>query len=203
MQLFQRGNVYVCRLWIPADLREAIGRCEVLRSTRTGDLREARRRAALWQAHLSTFLHTVRARGRTMTRDQLDTLTRRYLSARFDEIESALALEWDDPRGNAAVGLDVWGDELAEQCERLAGALARCDYSGAMGEARAMLPGADEDTQRKLARRLLEAQLEAHKATLRALSGEPLAFPSLTSSAAPAAEAEAKPTPKLSEVAKR
>lgn len=135
-----------------------------------------------------------------MTRDQLDTLTRRYLSARFDEIESALALEWDEPKGNAEVALDVWGDELAEQCERLTATLAFCDYSGAMGEARAMLPGADEDTQRKLARRLLEAQLEAHKATLRALSGEPLAFPSLAPAGAPAA-AEPQPTPKLSEVA--
>jgi len=63
-----------------------------------------------------------------------------------------------------------------------------------------MLPDADDDTQRRLARRLLEAQLEAHKATLRALSGEPLVFPSLASAGSPAANDEPKETPRLSEV---
>src|SRR5690242_13002963 len=200
MQLFRRGSVYVCRLWIPADLQKAIGRCEVLRSTRTGDLREARRRAALWQAHLSTFLHTVRARGRTMSRDQLDNLTRRYLSTRFDEIESALALDWTaSPEVEA--GRAVWGNELADQCDVLTAALAHGDFTGAMDDARAMLSTADDDTQRKLARRLLEAQLEAHKATLRALSGEPLVFPSLTSETASVAPTAArKETPRLSAV---
>jgi len=197
MQLFKRGNVYTCRVWIPADLRDALGRVEILRSTRTGDMREAQRRASLWQAHLSTFLHTVRARGRTMSRDQLDTLTHRYLSTRFDEIESALSLDWT-ASPTVEAGRDVWGDDLADQCEVLTAALARGDFAGVMDDARSMLPDADDDTQRKLARRLLEAQLEAHKATLRALSGEPLVFPSLASATASAVPTAArKETPRL------
>lgn len=130
-----------------------------------------------------------------MDRSQLDSLARRYLSTRFDELDSTLALDgWKGP------GLDVWGDELEDQCGRLTAALAACDYSGAMGEARDMLPDADGDTLRRLARRLLEAQLEAHKATLRALNGEPLVFPSLASAGSPAANDEPKETPRLSEV---
>ena len=135
-----------------------------------------------------------------MDRSQLDTLARRYLSTRFDEVEGALALEWDQPKGNAEVARDVWADELTEQCERLTAALARGDFAGVIGDARSMLPDADDDTQRKLARRLLEAQLEAHKATLRALSGEPLVFPSLAPAGSAAANDDPKETPHLSEV---
>ncbi|HXE77207.1 MAG TPA: hypothetical protein VN614_03070, partial [Rhodanobacter sp.] len=130
-----------------------------------------------------------------MDRSQLDTLARRYLSARFDETEGVLALDgWEGP------GRDVWGDQLADQCAALTTALARFDYSGAMDDARTMLPDADDDAQRKLARRLLEAQLEAHKATLRALNGEPLVFPSLVTTATPAVDDEPGETPRLSEV---
>ena len=128
-----------------------------------------------------------------MDRSQLDSLARRYLSTRFDELDSTLALDgWEGP------GLHVWGDELADKCDTLTAALARCDYSGAMDDARSMLRDADDDTQRRLARRLLEAQLEAHKATLRALSGEPLVFPSLASATASAVPTAArKETPRL------
>jgi integrase len=51
-----------------------------------------------------------------------------------------------------------------------------------------------------LARRLLEAELEAIKAECRALSGEPLVFPSLASTGPAAANDEPKETPRLSEV---
>jgi len=130
-----------------------------------------------------------------MDRSQLDSLARRYLSTRFDELDSTLALDgWEGP------GLHVWGDELADKCDTLTAALARCDYSGAMDDARSMLRDADDDTQRRLARRLLEAQLEAHKATLRALSGEPLVFPSLAPAGSAAANDDPKETPRVSEV---
>lgn len=195
----RRGGSYVCRVFVPSELRPIVGRAEVKRSMGTGDAREARHRAALWQASASLYFRTIRARGHGMKREQLDALARRYLSARFDELDSTLTLDWNaSPQTEA--GRDVWGDELADKCEALTGALARCDYSGAMGDARSMLPDADDDTRAKLARRLLEAQLEAHKATLRALSGEPLVFPSLAPAGSAAANDEPKITPRLSEV---
>lgn len=165
----------------------------------TGDAREARHRAVLWQASASLYFRTIRARGHGMKREQLDALARRYLSARFDELDSTLTLDWNASPETEA-GRDVWGDELADKCEALTAALARCDYSDAMNDARSMLPDADDDTRAKLARRLLEAQLEAHKATLRALSGEPLVFPSLAPVASAAANDEPPATLRLSEV---
>ena len=196
----RRGGSYVCRVFVPSELRPIIGRAEVKRSMGTGDAREARHRATLWQANASLYFRTIRARGHGMKREQLDALARRYLSARFDELDSTLTLDWNASPATEA-GRDVWGDELADKCEALTAALARCDYSGAMDDARSMLRDADDDTQRRLARRLLEAQLEAHKATLRALSGEPLVFPSLARAGSAAANDEPKATPRLSEVA--
>lgn len=79
-------------------------------------------------------------------------------------------------------------------------ALAYGDYSSALDRARGLLPDADELTHAKLARRLLEAELEAIKAECRALSGEPLVFPSLVPASSAAANDEPKETPRLSEV---
>lgn len=194
LQPVKRGAVYHVRFHVPADLWPRVGRTQIWRSLHTGDLRIAHQRARAACDAARAYFHHVRTRGRFMDRSQLDSLARRYLSTRFDQAENALALEWDD------TGRDVWGDELEDQCGRLTAALASCDYSGAMDDARSMLPEGDADTQRKLARRLLEAQLEAHKATLRALSGEPLVFPSLVSVASPAANDDPKETPRLSEV---
>jgi len=129
-----------------------------------------------------------------MDRSQLDSLARRYLSTRFDQTEEWLAETSDE------VARDVIGDELAERGDAVTAALAYGDYSSALDRARGLLPDADELTHAKLARRLLEAELEAIKAECRALSGEPLVFPSLAPVASPAANDEPKETPRLSEV---
>jgi integrase len=129
-----------------------------------------------------------------MDRSQLDSLARRYLSTRFDHTEEWLAETSDE------VARDVIGDELAERGDAVTAALAYGDYSSALDRARDLLPDADELTRAKLARRLLEAELEAIKAECRALSGEPLVFPSLASVASAAANDDPKETPRLSEV---
>jgi len=194
LQPIKRGGVYHVRFHVPADLWRYVGRTAIWRSLRTGDLRIAHQRARVALDAARAYFHHVRTRGHFMDRSQLDSLARQYLSTRFDQAEDALALAWEE------TGRDVWADELAEECERLTAALVHGEYGTAMDDARSMLPDADDDTRRKLARRLLEAQLEAHKATLRALSGEPLVFPSLASVASPAANDEPKETPRLSEV---
>jgi integrase len=131
-----------------------------------------------------------------MKREQLDALARRYLSARFDEIESALAV-------NTLGGSGAWRDASADQLEdrhgRLSACLAEGDYRDVSAIADKYAPDADPETRAKLSRRLVEAELEAIGAEVRALYGEPLVMPSLAPAAGVPAE-EHKATPRLSEV---
>jgi len=133
-----------------------------------------------------------------MNRSQLDALARQYLAARFDHAEdwlSAPAL----PR--SSTDRDGASSVLEDQAEAAQLALRTGRYGSALDKARSMLPEGDADTLAKLARRLLEADIEACKAEIAALEGEPLVFPSLTSVTASAAPQEARrETPRLSEV---
>lgn len=169
--LHRRGSLYVSRVVVPADLRPFLGRREITRSMRTGDRREAKRRVALWETHLGTFLAIVRARGRSMTRDQLDQLTRRYLAAKLDEIEDRLALEWNDEAGK---DVHVW--DLCDLGHELEAELSEGDYTRALPDVRSHAPGVDAETERKLARRFLEAQLEAVGREVEAFRGKPFAL---------------------------
>lgn len=194
LQPVKRGGVYHVRFHVPADLWRAMGRTAIWRSLRTGDLRIAHQRARAACDAARAYFHHVRTRGRTMNRSQLDALARQYLSTRFDQAEEWLAVNTDE------VARDVIGDELGERGDVVTAALAYGDYSSALDRARDLLPDADELTHAKLARRLLEAELEAIKAECRALSGEQLVFPSLAPAGAAAANDEPKETPRLSEV---
>lgn len=194
LQPVKRGAVYHVRVHVPADLWRRVGRTAIWRSLRTGDLRIAHQRARAACDAARAYFHHVRIRGRTMNRSQLDALARRYLSTRFDQAEEWLAVNTDE------VARDVIGDELGERGDVVTAALAFGDYSSTLDRARDLLPDADELTHAKLARRLLEAELEAIKAECRALSGEPLVFPSLTSAGSATANDEPKETPRLSEV---
>ncbi|WP_344759745.1 site-specific integrase [Luteimonas lutimaris] len=129
-----------------------------------------------------------------MPTDQLDEITRRYLAASFEEIEERLALEWEEP------GLDAHRFDLNDEAHRLAALLAHADPGEFLDTARAMLPEAEADTLRKLARRLTEAKLEATTAELRALAGKPLQRPQTAT--AGALREEPKETPEFSEVAR-
>ncbi|KGO99772.1 hypothetical protein N791_00415 [Lysobacter defluvii IMMIB APB-9 = DSM 18482] len=182
---------------VPVDLQGRLCRVEITRSLRTGDRREASRRLALWETHIRTYLALVRQRKSKMTQEELNRLSRRYLEATFDEIENRLALEgWEE------TGLDAHRFDLIEEAERLSAALAHADCAPGMAMARQMLPGAEPETQRKLARRLIEAKLEAVKAELAALSGETLRLPVGWAPSQPHAHPEPpKATPRVSEVA--
>jgi len=132
-----------------------------------------------------------------MTPEELNDLSQRYLSTQFDEVEERLALDWQP------AGLDEWSSQLNERCHELAGALSAADLSTTLALARNVAPGADDSVHRRLARRMIEAQLQAAIAELKALSGEPLARPDGSGSAAGTASASlhTKPTPRVSEVA--
>ncbi|WP_199099263.1 hypothetical protein [Dyella sp. ASV21] len=136
-----------------------------------------------------------------MTREQLDRLAARYLSATFDEIESRLALDWDE------VAIDVRRWELKEEAERLSAGLAHIDYEKGMVLAKSMLPNGEDEELRILARRLMEAKLEALKAEIKAFSGVPWRAPfGVDSFAIPlssgATQEPPKPAHRISELAK-
>lgn len=197
--LQRRGNTFTSRTLVPADLREAVGRAEITRSLRTGDRREADRRRALWETHLQSYFATVRRRGASMSPDQLDEIARRYLAASFDEIEARLALDWDEETHGSALDEHRWS--LIDEGKRLSALLAHADRGEFLDLARAMLPDAEEETQRKLARRLIEAKLEATEAELDAFYGEPLRTPESLKRPASVPEAP-RETPRVSEVAR-
>lgn len=169
--LHRRGSQYISRVVVPTALRPLLGRREITRSLRTGDRREARRRAALWETHLGTFLAIVRTQGRSMTRDQLDQLTRRYLAAKLDEIEERLALEWTDTTGR-----EVHVDDLCELAGKLDAELSRGSYERALEDVRRHAPGLDAETERKLARRFLEAKAAAVAQEVAAFTGQRFAL---------------------------
>jgi len=130
-----------------------------------------------------------------MKQEELEALTQRYLATSFDEIEDRLALDW------SPAGIEVHSSQINERCHELSGALAAADVSSTMELAREMAPHADEHTQRKLARRLIEAQLQASMAEIRAMAGEPLRRPEVIQGSPVTAVPEARTTPKISEVA--
>lgn len=170
--LQRRGQVFASRVVIPSTLQPLLRRVEITRSLRTTDAREARRRLGLWETHIGSLFARVRKYGSTMTPELLDALARQYLITTFDEIEDRLAMDGWTPGG-----LEEWGFQLSERCYEISGALVDGDLSSTIEQARELAPDADEQFQRKLARRMLEARLSAGQAELRTLSGEPLQRP--------------------------
>jgi len=193
--LQRRGKVFTSRIVVPRDLRGLLGRVEITRSLRTSDVREANRKNLLWEPHIGTLLGHLRRHGRWMKQDELEALTQRYLVASFDEIEERLALDWTPD------GIEIHSSHLNERCHELSGALAAADVSSAIDLAMEIAPHADELAQRKLARRLIEARLQAAMAELRAVAGEPLRRSEATRRAPQGAVAEPKKSPKVSEMA--
>jgi hypothetical protein len=99
MAIHRRGNRYVSRVTIPADLRRLIRREEVLRSLLTEDAREARLRARQWEAHVSTLFAHLRKNARHMSAEQIDSIVARYLNTELREIEERLAMDEWKPNG--------------------------------------------------------------------------------------------------------
>ena len=194
-----RGRTYMSRTFVPVALQALLGRAEITRSLRTSDRREAGRRLHLWETHVERLLKIVSRQGANMTREELDRIVARYTATTFDQIEDCLALDWEEP------GLDEHRWALSDKAQILSAGLSHTNLEATLGLARELAPDAAEDVLRKLARRLMEVQLEAIKAELLALSGEPLIRPPLkelgveSHATVPAPQ----PSPKLSEVVAR
>lgn len=199
----KRGATYTVRTFTPADLRDTFGgRLEVQRSLRTSDAHEARLRALQWNAHVATLFQELRKRRGSMGREQIDALIEQYMAATFDDIDERLARDdWQNASSSDSDlhWRDLAQDLLAEQAEELERAVADNQLGRTLDLARSMLPGVSDGAQRILARRLLESQLEATMAELKAMQGQPLKRPRLVPSAASSAK-RATPSLLLSEV---
>jgi integrase len=194
--LHRRGNTYTSRIVVPRDVRAFLRRSEITRSLRTTDAREAARRCALWEPHVHALFNRARKHGRSMTREELDVLTRRYLAEQFDAVEERLSADWERS------GWEEWSFQLNERCHDLSDSLKSANVRSTLAAARELAPNADAPTQRILARRMIEAQLRACMAELDAMSGEPLVRPT-DANASVAPFPENKATPRISEVAAR
>lgn len=193
--LQRRGSTYASRIVLPAQIRASWGRTEITRSLRTGDAREARRRLILWEAHVGAFLQHVDKHAQSMTRDEIESIYRQYLTTKFDEIEERLS------RPISQLGNEGTSFYLNDEAHRISAALAFGEVEERLPEACRLAPQADEGHQRRVARRLLEADLAATVAELGALEGRPLERPLELSSTTPAAEAAPQSSPLLSEIA--
>jgi len=192
--LQRRGQIYTSRIVVPSRIRAHWGRPELTRSLRTGDLREARRRLALWEAHMGAFLQQVDRNLQSMTRDEVDALYRHYLTTKFDEIEARLSQPLDEDQ---AYGTSFY---LNDEAHRISAALAFGHVEERLPEAVRMAPDASETERRRLARRLLEADLKATVAELNALEGRPLEFPQEAVAVTGATNEQVATSPLLSEV---
>lgn len=190
-----RGSLYYSRLVIPRRLQGRIGRVEITKSLRTRDIRTARSRLMLWEGRIGQLYAHVRKQGSWMNREQLDALTKKYLEASFDEVENDLALDW------SPIGLEEYSSKLADECQAISAGLASADLERTIGLAQRMAPEAGELDQRKLARRLMEVQMESKHAFIKAASGERLKRPKVKSADPEEAPTTPKPTPKVSELA--
>ena len=169
-----------------------MGRSEITRSLRTQDRREALRRLKVWEGHIERLLTILSQRGANMRREEIDLLIAKYLSETFDQIEERLDLDWHE------VDLDQHRWHLADRAHALTGGLYHANPTATLAQARALAPDASEDILRRIARRLMEAQLRAVKAELAAFGGEPLDRPDLRVMPPAVTKEAPKVTPRLS-----
>lgn len=147
---------------------------------------------ALWEAHMGAFLQQVDRKLLSMTREEIEDLYRQYLDARFDEIEERLS------RPLSADSNQVGSFYLNDEAHRISAALAHGEVAEKLPAAQELAPNADAGAQRRLARRLLEADLTATVAELNALEGRPLERPAASAPASPKSTEQTSPL--LSEV---
>jgi integrase len=173
--LHRRRKKYTTRLIVPRDLRDLMGRNEFWRALDSENRVEAQTRADQLKGRAATMWSLLRREGSRMTPDQIAALVDHYLSTELDAIDLRLATgEW---RANGHEWNDTAQDVLVEQIETMTDDLATNNLRPTFDLAHEMLPSASSETLLVLARRLLEARLQATEAELRALQGQPLPRP--------------------------
>lgn len=187
----KRGQVYTSRVVVPKSVQHYIGRVEVIRSLRTKDKATAKLRASQWEGHLSAlFLHLKREAGE-LDREQIDALVAEYLAAELHEVDGRLSM--GEGYAITAAGPDpsLTASLLSDRAESLSSELANNDLGRTMAAARKLAPaGASERSIAILARRLLEAALQATLEEIRSIEGLPITRSAIRLPSAPATKAK-------------
>ena len=174
--MLRRGGIWTVRVQVLVDLRPLIGRRDLWRSVGTACRRKARLRAAVFRGHKGPRFVRLQREHRRMSRQRLEALLGEYLEAELWESQTRLATgAWDaviNDHGEQGDWNDVAQMLLGEEVEKLADALQYNRLDIELPRAVAMLPDVDEEDRRVLARRLLEARMQALQAELRGLQGE-------------------------------
>ncbi|HET6675948.1 MAG TPA: DUF6538 domain-containing protein, partial [Nitrospiraceae bacterium] len=82
--LSPRSGKYFSRLVVPCDLRQVIGRREILKSLRCSSYRRATLLCARWEGHLAKLFITLRANREHMTEEQISAIVNHYLNTTLD-----------------------------------------------------------------------------------------------------------------------
>ena len=85
--LSRRSGRYFSRLIVPSDLRQVIGRREILRSLRCSTYRRAKLLGARWEGRLARLFILLRAHRHYMTKEQIEALVQHYLTTTLDVFE--------------------------------------------------------------------------------------------------------------------
>lgn len=189
--LKKRGGVYASRVQVPKSVQSYVRRVEVVRSLRTTDRPTAKLRASQWEGHLSALFQRLRREAGQLDREQIDALVAEYLAAELHEVDGRLSM--GEGYAITAAGPDpsLTAGLLSDRAESLSGELANNDLGRTLAAARKLAPaGASERSIAILARRLLEAALQATVEEIRSLQGMPITRGAIRSPAGSAPKAK-------------
>jgi hypothetical protein len=85
--LSSRSGRYFSRVIVPSDLRQVLGRREILRSLRCSTYRRAKLVGARWEGRLARLFVILRAHRHYMTKEQIEALVQHYLTTTLDVFE--------------------------------------------------------------------------------------------------------------------
>lgn len=166
------------RIAVPADLRPAIGRLEIVRSLRTSSRREAALRCHHVEAIVRSAFAQLRRHRDTMTLDQLKALADRYLWDQLEAAEQRAALTASEAPENPAA-VEAHSDQVTDaldEADRAAGTKRQRAAVMALADELLREAGLTVDREspefKRFLLRLLAAQQEARKAELGFLRGD-------------------------------
>lgn len=90
MPVQHRSKSFYSRLKVPPQLRAIVGKSEIVRSLRTTRIREARLRAAVWEARITTLFLNIRFGWIKMSKDTIQRILQSYHDSQIEAFEEQL-----------------------------------------------------------------------------------------------------------------
>lgn len=172
--LVRRGARYYWRRRIPASLRTAFGKTQIVKALLTSDAHRARRVARRLDVGADVLFHEMSTMIDKLTSEQIQDLTRQVIDLELGHYEEARALAMDLTPERAAMSSELFAGESAEMTE----ALVTNDFTTIYPLMQEVLDRArielDPDSLgwRQLGRSALRGLAQAHKVNARRDVGE-------------------------------